>query len=143
MKNYVVDASVAAKWFLPPADEPFQPQAEALLNAFGRGELRLMVPDLFWAEVANVMCKSVRRSRISASEAAAAIVAAKELRIQSVSCQELIGKALEIALKHNRSLYDCLYIALASEVSIDLITADERLANAVAAHLPVKWLGAL
>jgi hypothetical protein len=23
----------------------------------------------------------------------------------------------------------------------DLVTADERLANALAAHLPVKWLG--
>ena len=26
---------------------------------------------------------------------------------------------------------------------IELITADERLANALAARLPVKWLGAL
>jgi hypothetical protein len=25
----------------------------------------------------------------------------------------------------------------------DLVTADERLANALAAHLPVKWLGSV
>jgi predicted nucleic acid-binding protein len=34
-------------------------------------------------------------------------------------------------------------VALARESSIELITADERLANALAAYLPVKWLGAM
>jgi predicted nucleic acid-binding protein len=32
---------------------------------------------------------------------------------------------------------------LAIQSKTELITADERLANALAAHLPVKWLGAL
>ena len=34
-------------------------------------------------------------------------------------------------------------VALAVESRAQLITADEKLANALAAHLPVKWLGAL
>ena len=41
-----------------------------------------------------------------------------------------------------RSVYDCLYIALAIRYDAEMITADERLANSVAARLPVKWLGA-
>jgi predicted nucleic acid-binding protein len=36
-----------------------------------------------------------------------------------------------------------LGLALASKARRELITADERLANAVAAYLPVKWLGSL
>jgi predicted nucleic acid-binding protein len=32
-------------------------------------------------------------------------------------------------------------VALALVSKANLITADERLANALAAHLPVKWLG--
>jgi predicted nucleic acid-binding protein len=32
---------------------------------------------------------------------------------------------------------------LAIQSKSQLITADERLANALAAYLPVKWLGAL
>jgi predicted nucleic acid-binding protein len=40
-------------------------------------------------------------------------------------------------------VYDSLYIALAKEMKTFLITADEKLANAVAAHLPVTWLGAI
>jgi hypothetical protein len=31
---------------------------------------------------------------------------------------------------------------LAVQSKADLVTADERLANALAAHFPVKWLGA-
>jgi predicted nucleic acid-binding protein len=40
-------------------------------------------------------------------------------------------------------VHDSLCIALAKERKIFLVTADEKLANAVAAHLPVKWLGAI
>jgi predicted nucleic acid-binding protein len=50
--------------------------------------------------------------------------------------------ALKIALVHDRSVYDCLYVALAIQFKVQMITADERLANALAARFPVKWLGA-
>ena len=40
-------------------------------------------------------------------------------------------------------MYDCLYVALAVQSKTEWITADERLANALAARLPVKWLGAI
>ena len=40
-----------------------------------------------------------------------------------------------------RSVYDCLYVALAVQSKAEWITVDERLANALAARLPVKWLG--
>jgi predicted nucleic acid-binding protein len=54
----------------------------------------------------------------------------------------LLPEAIEIAFAHDRSVYDCLYVALAIRYKIEMITADERLANALAARLPVKWLGA-
>ena len=53
------------------------------------------------------------------------------------------GFSLNIALAFQRSVYDSVYIALAVTLNTYLVTADERLANAVAAKLPVKWLGAL
>jgi len=40
-------------------------------------------------------------------------------------------------------VYDALYVALALDSKSQLVTADARLANALAAHLPVKWLGSL
>ena len=46
-------------------------------------------------------------------------------------------------MSHDRTVYDSLYVALAVQSKSVMITADERLANALAAKLPVKWLGAL
>jgi predicted nucleic acid-binding protein len=43
---------------------------------------------------------------------------------------------------HDRTVYDSIYVALALQYKADLFTADERLANALAARFPVKWLGA-
>ena len=54
----------------------------------------------------------------------------------------LLPEALKIALVYDRSVYDGLYAALAVQSKTDVITADERLADALAARLPVKWLGA-
>ncbi len=54
----------------------------------------------------------------------------------------LMDEAMPISLDFGIALYDCLYVALAMQAKADLITADERLANALAARFPVKWLGA-
>jgi predicted nucleic acid-binding protein len=49
---------------------------------------------------------------------------------------------LQLAVTSRRTVYDSLYVALAMQSQSVLITADERLANALAARFPVKWLGA-
>jgi predicted nucleic acid-binding protein len=41
----------------------------------------------------------------------------------------------------DRSFYDSLYVALALATKTELITADERLVNALGSRFPVRWLG--
>jgi predicted nucleic acid-binding protein len=55
----------------------------------------------------------------------------------------LLEDAFAIATALDRTVYDALYVALAMRFKSQLITADEALANALAAHMPVKWLGSL
>jgi len=55
----------------------------------------------------------------------------------------LLDLAFNIASGFDRTVYDSLYLALAVQSKAQLVTADEKLANAVAAQLPVKWLGAV
>lgn len=143
MNRLVVDASVAAKWFPPLDQEPLASEALALLNRWVRGEVELVAPDLIWAEVANVLWKSVRQNRCSLSEAEAALAAMLEQNLPTVPAPSLIDRAFHIAVLYGRTAYDSLYVALAVANNSELVTADERLASALGGHLPVKWLGAV
>ena len=58
----VLDASVAAKWFLPRSGEPLAEEALALLRRYADGEIELTVPDLFWAEFGNILWKASERA---------------------------------------------------------------------------------
>ncbi len=142
MTTFVVDASVAAKWMLPAKEELLRQEAYRLLDAYGAGEINLLVPDIFWAECGNIVWKAVRQQRFSRVEAELAIGSMLRRSIPTISSASLLSEALPIAFQYGRSLYDCLYVALAVQSDRELITADERLANALAAYLPVKWLGA-
>jgi predicted nucleic acid-binding protein len=67
----------------------------------------------------------------------------QDLEIPTIPSFDLVPQTLSMAIKDDRTVYDSVYVALALQTKASLITADERLANALAAHLPVKWLGAL
>jgi predicted nucleic acid-binding protein len=137
---FVIDASVAAKWSFK--DETLLQEAAGLLDRYGRREIQFLVPDLFWPESGNILWKAVRKGRCTRQHAERSMAALKQLSLSSVSSEGLIEQGLKIAADFNRTVYDSIYIALAVEARAELITADERLANAVAAYLPVKWLGA-
>ena len=143
MTTYVLDASVAIKWTLPAAPEPLTDKAVDLLKRYRDTEVDFLVPDIFWAEIANALWRGVRQRRWDRDHAESAAADMQDRDFQTVSSQILMTTALEIALKYDRNIYDCLYAALAAESRSDLITADERLFNAFATRFPVKWLGAL
>ena len=138
----VVDASVAAKWLLPAAGEGLLEQANRLAALHVRRELQLLAPDLIQAEIGNVLWKAVRRNRISQAEAENSLRQFTALSIQVVPTSDLLIQALRIAVTFERSFYDSLYVALAMSTKTELITADERLVNALGSRFPVRWLGA-
>ena len=143
MNTCVIDASVAAKWILPASGETLTREALDLLKHYASGELRFVVPDLFWAELANIVWKAVRHGRLRAVSAESALLAMRDRNFPTVSSHTLLVEAFAIATAFDRVVYDALYVALAATTKSQLVTADERLANALAAHLPVKWLGSL
>jgi|HubBroStandDraft_2_1064218.scaffolds.fasta_scaffold91921_3 predicted nucleic acid-binding protein len=141
MSLVVVDASVATKWFLPETGEPLAEQALAWLDKYDNKEVRFVVPDLFYVEIASAIWRAVRVGRISRAFGERAVMLLVEREIATVPSLELLDSAYQIATAHQRTVYDSLYVALAVQTKTQLITADERLANALAAHFPVKWLG--
>lgn len=125
MKTLVVDASVAVKWFLP---EEGADRAITLLT----GKHRLIAPDLVWIELASVLWKVARKGALSAEEATAIIADASAFPVELAESLPLLPEAFRIATETDRTVYDCLYLALAAREKCTLITADQRLANALA-----------
>jgi predicted nucleic acid-binding protein len=143
LNSYVLDASVAAKWMLPAGGEALHEEAAEWLERLLGNQISLVVPDLFWIETSNLIWRAVRMARITKEEGVRALSDLRDRDLETVSSLPLLGAAVEIAFSYHRSVYDSIYVALAKDRSTSLITADEKLANAVAAHLPVKWLGAI
>ena len=141
MNGFVLDASVAAKWVLPAEQEPHVDRAESILCGFTDDTVKLVVPDLFWPEIGNILWKACRLGRISPGVAEKAMATLSGLSIPTYPVRGLLADALRMALRYNRTIYDCVYVALAIESNCTFLTADERLANAVAAYFPVRWLG--
>ncbi len=143
MSLVVVDASVAVKWFLPEDGEALVSQALVLLDAYDKDEVRFVVPDLFYVETASAIWKAVRVGRVLRAFGDQAFVLLTQRKFPTVPSLKLLDKAFQIATDRGRTVYDCLYVALAIQADAQLITADERLANSLAARFPVKWLGAI
>jgi len=139
----ILDASVAAKWFLPSAGEPLAEEAGVLLRRYTGGDVEFAVPDLFWAETGNILWKGVRTGRLSARSATDALTAMLQYGFPTVASRDLADSALAIAFSTGRTVYDAMYLALSVQRNADFITADERLVNVLATHWPVKWLGVL
>jgi len=121
--RFVVDASVAVKWYLT---EEHSSAAERLLA----DQHERIAPELILVESANVFVKRQRRGELSASDARASLVALHD-SIELRESAPLVSAALDIALVHQRSAYDGLYTALAIQEGCQLVTADRRLYNAL------------
>ena len=137
-----MDACVAAKWVLPAAGDELLDQANRLIERHVKRDLQLLAPALIEAEIGNVLWKAVRRKRISSADAETSLQRFSELGIEIVPTSGLIERSLQITISCDRSFYDSLYVALALATKTDLVTADERLVNALGSRFPVRWLGA-
>jgi predicted nucleic acid-binding protein len=109
------------------------------------GEHELASPDLLWPEIGKVIGKESRAGQLSSPEAARIVGALDGCPLAVFPSRLVLGGALEIALRTGRSVYDGVYLALAVALECRLATADERLANALAAGplaRHVVWIGA-
>jgi predicted nucleic acid-binding protein len=119
----VVDASVAAKWFV---EETGRPQAMRLLDVPDR-----QAPDLLIVEVANVIWKKTLRGQVSALQGHLICASIADYFEVVHSAASLIERAIAIANLLRHPIYDCLYLACAERTGARLATVDRRLITAV------------
>lgn len=126
--RFVLDASVAVKWFLD--DEEFTPEAAFVFEAFRAGKLTLTAPVTLHAEVAHGMRGAFLHRRVTRADLLAACDALMHAPIRVHSVAGLARPAMELALKHNGSFYDALYVALAVKEDTRVLVADAAMSRA-------------
>lgn len=134
----VVDASVALKWVVT---EPGSDEALALLTSMADGELTFVAPEHLIGEVGNGLRKRVAQGVLSGEDAGKALDTLGELDFEFEGGSELWFQSLGAALNWGVTTYDALYVLLALDRRIELITADLRLVDAARTNsLPVRPL---
>jgi predicted nucleic acid-binding protein len=131
----VVDASIAARWFVPALAWP------SATEVLEDGE-SLLAPELILAEVANTFWKSVRSEYMTVEEMETALRLLPGFFIELRSLSDLVPEAGQLAVELDHPVYDCCYIALARREAAPLVTADKRLAHAAqASRIEVRLIG--
>lgn len=124
MTQFVVDANVAIKWIVPEI------HSEAALRLRDPDSV-LLVPDFFFPEIGNILWKRVRRGETTLENALEDLDALTGLPLQVHPSLPLMPEALEIAVRIQQAVYDCVYLALAVRHECQMVTADERFFNAL------------
>ena len=121
----VLDASVIIKWILD--DESQSAAALVYREQHITGANQIAVPELLFYEIATVLAT---KTPLTAEEAVEGLqfVIGSELDGYSLGPEEF-GEAIRLAKKFKISLYDSSYIALASALECNFITADAQLAS--------------
>lgn len=122
----VVDASVGVKWFF---EEELSEKALDCLGMFDKNKLNIVVPEIFYSEIASACWKRARKKSITIERAIRAQDRLMSFSFEKYSDRELSDVALTNALQFGISVYDGLYLALAEVYFSPLITADKALFN--------------
>jgi predicted nucleic acid-binding protein len=118
----VLDASVILKWLIEdPLREPDTDKASVLVESIVKGELEILQPVHWLAEVAAVV------ARLSPSTAIRDVAWLAALELPSSDDPNVIVRATKLAIETGSHLFDTLYHAVALEhEDATLVTADDR-----------------
>jgi predicted nucleic acid-binding protein len=129
---FVVDASLAAAWFLPDEDSPAATSLARRLS-----EKPGAVPNLFFHEMRNLLVLACRRNRLSEEMLSYQIDRLGRFPLRDAGGGEA-KQIVRLALAHGLTAYDAAYLALAIAERLPLATLDKKLATAAQAeNVPV------
>jgi predicted nucleic acid-binding protein len=97
------------------------------------GSSPLHAPDFLEVELAAIVWKKVRRGDMTRLVADGILADLPALGLISFQPKRpLVAPAFDLADRTGRTVYDCLYLALAVQLGGVMVTADEKLVNSLA-----------
>ena len=137
MSLYITDASIAAKWFIE------EEHSDAAISVLQNNN-QLHAPDFFFLEMDNIFWKWIQRGLITVADGNDLRSTLSQYPVTIHPLIPLLDSAFMIANQTGQTMYDSLYVALATLLKGQMITADRRLFEGVA-NSPfekhVKWVG--
>jgi predicted nucleic acid-binding protein len=122
-KTLVLDASVGVKWF-STENELALNQALEIRDAHISNEITVVVPDLFYYEVANSI---VHKKFFSDAMVLSVTSALFDLGFHAIPVNsEILSLSAELSRKFNITIYDSCYMAIARNMRCPLVTANPR-----------------
>jgi predicted nucleic acid-binding protein len=138
LTGFVLDASVALRWFL---DHPVPAYASKVKQFFLKG-VRAVVPALWHLEMSNGLAVAERRSVLTSADVDQALIDIEQLVAQAVDINgDVVSarQALITARGFQLSAYDAVYLDLARRERLPLATLDDKL-RAASARAGVELL---
>lgn len=126
--RWVIDASIGLAWVHPGQANA---DTDALLQQLKTG-VGLVVPSLWFQEMANALLVLERRKRLKADERREALALLRTLNIETdpLGASLAFEKLSELAELHSLSVYDATYLELAMRERLPLVTKDASLRTA-------------
>ncbi len=123
IKKYIVDASVALKWYYRK-DEKDLDKAEKLYSFLWSDKEMLMAPELIIFEILNTL-----RLKIDMALEDIELILSNLFQVLFLldTDKEFLEKAFKYSRELNISFYDSIYIAFSEKYDSPLITADKKL----------------
>ena len=128
--GFVVDASMAFAWVKPSQASA---ESDALLDRIVQGA-RVVVPPLWFLEVANGLLVAQRRRLLTASERTRALarLSGLTLTVDDVDASVAFDRTSTLAARYRLSVYDAAYLEVALRRSLPIASRDKTLLSAAA-----------
>lgn len=122
MKTYVIDASIAVKWYSAFVEDDLT-NADRLLQNYVDGSCGFIAPTLIAYELANALRFN---PNFNVTDVKRALSDFFDLQITLEDPTGYMDSALDLAFKYSLTIYDAVYAALSQTTGIPLITADYK-----------------
>jgi len=131
MDSFVLDTSIALKWFLE--DESDRAYSLAILDGITNDVYLSVVPWLWFYEIESTILVQVRRRRIVFEKAVDYLKIIDEMAIDiDPPASSSILQLPHLAQAHNLTGYDAAFLELAMRLQLPLATNDQALVRAAA-----------
>lgn len=132
MREVVVDASVAVKWFFEEEDSD---AADDLI----RSDVALIAPSLIVSDILGIGAEKISGGHADEAGVRAAIAELTDRIVRLIPVERLADRTLEISILYGIGIPDALYLAPALNKDRIVMTADRRFRQ----RMVVAGLGSL